>query len=312
MYTSVAVVIGLLMQVAPPQPQVDQEAKTKAQVLLKEGTALFEQGDPGAALEKFEAAFAVFPSPKLQFNIGQANRDLGRPVEALRAFEKFLSEAPDASSEARADARKSVADLKARLGRLEIECGTTGVEVTVDGKPVGLTPLAAPVWTTPGRHQVTGRRAQFTPAIEDVDVTEGRLRAVNLHMRLAAGALNPPIAQRPATVSAAPSAPAISTSPEAAPVEHPSYRNLFWAGVAATAVLGLGAVVYGLAADSAFSNLQGSCGKTSAGCTESQIDFVKNRVVLTNVLWALAGTTAAATGVVFYLDNRETGVAWRF
>ena len=67
--------------------------------MLTEGSALYEKGDYAGALEKFNAAYAAYPSPKLMFNIGQADRDLSRPVEALEAFEKFLASDTDASPE---------------------------------------------------------------------------------------------------------------------------------------------------------------------------------------------------------------------
>jgi tetratricopeptide (TPR) repeat protein len=75
--------------------------------LLSQGSKLYHQGDLAGALEKFEAAYVAFPSPKLMFNIGQANRDLGRPVEAVEAFQRFLAEATDASPETMAEARNS-------------------------------------------------------------------------------------------------------------------------------------------------------------------------------------------------------------
>ena len=65
----------------------DAQAKARAQGLLSEGTAAYGRGDYAAALDKFTAAYKIFPSPKLWFNIGQANRDLGRPVEAVEAFD---------------------------------------------------------------------------------------------------------------------------------------------------------------------------------------------------------------------------------
>ena len=111
---------GLLAQVAPPASQ-DAQQKEKAQALLREGSALYKQADFAAALAKFEAAYAVFPSPKLQFNIGQANRELGRPVKAVTAFDWFVTDAFDASPELLAEARQSSADLKARLGRLRVD-----------------------------------------------------------------------------------------------------------------------------------------------------------------------------------------------
>ena len=62
----------------------DAQAKARAQGLLSEGTAAYGRGDYATALDKFTAAYKIF-QPKLWFNIGQANRELERPVEAVAA-----------------------------------------------------------------------------------------------------------------------------------------------------------------------------------------------------------------------------------
>jgi len=120
--------------------------------LLGQGTKLYQQGDVADALEKFQAAYAAFPSPKLMFNIGQANRDLSRPVEALEAFEKFLVGAADASPEMIADARKSVAQLQKKLDASRSTARRLARRLASDGRRVGLTPLPELIWVTPGRH----------------------------------------------------------------------------------------------------------------------------------------------------------------
>ena len=160
----------------------DPKAKVQAQVLLDEGTAAYGRGDYATALDKFGAAYRIFPSPKLWFNIGQANRDLGRPVEAVAAFDRFLRDATDAPAETVTEARRSAAELKKKLGHIEVNCATDGAEITVDGKQIGSTPLGEMVWTTPGRHQVAVQHAGFSPAIEDVVVTAGAATAVNFQL----------------------------------------------------------------------------------------------------------------------------------
>jgi PEGA domain/Tetratricopeptide repeat len=161
----------------------DLKTKVQAQVLLDEGTAAYGRGDYAAALDKFTSAYKIFPSPKLWFNIGQANRDLGRPVDAVEAFDRFLRDASDAPPETMTEARRSAAELKQKLGRIEVTCATDGAEITVDGKQVGSTPLGEMVWTTPGRHQVAVQHEGFSPAIEDVAVVVGQATAVNLELR---------------------------------------------------------------------------------------------------------------------------------
>ena len=65
------VVLSLLSQAGalPTNP----ESKARAQVLLKDGAQSYRQGAYADALEKFDQANAIFPSPKLLINIGQAN-----------------------------------------------------------------------------------------------------------------------------------------------------------------------------------------------------------------------------------------------
>lgn len=161
----------------------DAPAKMRAQGLLSEGTAAYGRGDYATALEKFTAAYQIFPSPKLWFNIGQANRDLGRPVEAVAAFDRFLRDAGDAPPETLAEARRSAAELKTKLGQIQVICATDGAEVTVDGKQIGSTPLGEMVWTTPGRHQVAVQHEGFSPAIEDVAVLPGKASTITFDLR---------------------------------------------------------------------------------------------------------------------------------
>src|SRR4051794_20380881 len=121
MIPSLPTIMTLMMtlaQAAPPPLVTEAKAKASAQILLREGTALFDRGDGAAALRKFEQAYAIFPSPKIWFDIGVAERVLDRPVEALQAFQRFLGEAVQAPVESRREAQEAVATLMSALGRL--------------------------------------------------------------------------------------------------------------------------------------------------------------------------------------------------
>jgi hypothetical protein len=77
-----------------------------------------------------------------------------------------------------------------------------------------------------------------------------------------------------------------------------------WTGVGVTAALAVAAIASTSAAQARYDDLA----KTCPPCSESQIDSVKSKVVLRNLLWAATGVTAALTGVGFYLSTREAGV----
>jgi cell division septum initiation protein DivIVA len=299
------VLLAILAQASPSAG--DPQAKAQAQALLGQGTKLYQQGDVAGALEQFNAAYATYASPKLMFNIGQANRDLRRPVEALEAFEKFLAGAADAPPEMIADARKSVAQLQDKLGRIRIDCEVAGAEVSVDGRGVGLAPMPDPIWATPGRHQVTAKHASAAPALEDVDVTAGSVSAVTMRMSSLAA---PVAALAPKT---APGFDVQATPPSSSTSEGWWLgRKWTWVAAGSTVLLAAGAVTTGLLMQSKFDSLRSSCGAgnpSRPGCSQSDIDSVSSRQTMANVFWGLTAAAAVTTGVLFYFEGRPVSAA---
>ncbi len=291
----------------PRRRLADPQAKAQAQALLGQGTKLYQEGDVAGALEKFNAAYAAYASPKLMFNIGQANRDLHRPVEALEAFEKFLVGAADAPPEMLADANKSAAELRKKLGRIRIDCEMAGSEVSVDGKSVGLTPLPELVWATPGHHQVTAKHASAAPAIEDVDVTAGSVSTVTMRMLPLAA----PVVAAPAPV------PAPTLDLQAAPAPSSASegwwlgRKWTWVAAGSTVLLAAGAITAGVSMQDKFDSLRSSCGAGNParpGCSQSDIDSVSSRQTIANVFWGLTAAAAVTTGVLFFVEGRPVSV----
>src|SRR3569623_1565769 len=170
---AILVMMTTLAQAAPPPLMTPANAKASAQILLRDGTALFERGEMADALKKFQQAYEIFPSPKILFNVGAAQRVLDHPVEALSAFQRFLAEAPDAPAGARQEAQQAVAALTSSLGRVIVECPEAAMDVSIDGTPVGVTPLAAPIWAVPGQRRIGGRREGMIAAVQDVTVRAG-------------------------------------------------------------------------------------------------------------------------------------------
>ena len=291
------VLLTVLAQASPLT--ADPQAKAQAQELLSQGSKLYHQGDLAGALERFEAAYVAFSSPKLMFNIGQANRDLGRPVEAIEAFQRFLAEAADVSPETMAEARNSVAELRGRLGKIRIDCDTAGAQIAVDGKSVGVAPLPDLVWTTSGRHQVTAKHANAAPAIEDVEVAAGSVSTVT--MRLIP--LVVPMAAPAPAPTAAPNL-GLQAAPRPSSVSEGWWLGRKWTWIAAgsTMLLAAGAITAGVLMQDKFDNLRTSCGAGNParpGCSQSDIDSVSSRQTVANVFWGLAAAAAVTTGVLF-------------
>ncbi|MGB8298124.1 MAG: PEGA domain-containing protein [Polyangia bacterium] len=305
MHATCLILLAILAQASPPTG--DPQAKAQAQALLGQGTKLYQQGDVAGALEKFNAAYAAYSSPKLMFNIAQANRDLGRPVEAIEAFEKFLAGAADTSPETVADVRKSVAELQRKLGRIQIDCETAGAEVSVDGKSVGVAPLPDLVWATPGRHQVAAKHASAAPAIEDADVTAGSVTTVTMRLRPMAASMTSPAPK------AAPDFDVQAALPPSGGSEGWWLgRKWTWVAAGSTVLLAAGAITAGALMQSKFDSLRSSCGAGNParpGCSQSDIDSVSSRRTMANVFWGLTAAGVVTTGVLFYFEGRPVGVA---
>ena len=308
MHVAALLFLGFLAQSS--DSTASAEAKAKAQSLLTEGSALYEKGDYADALDKFKQAFATYDSPKLLFNIGQANRDLGRPVEALEAFERFLIGALDAAPETIEDAKKSVEELQRKLGRLRVDCQTDNATISVDGKDVGLAPLPKLLWATTGRHQVTARHWNFSPAVEDVEVRAGTVQTVRIVMQVPSARAT---VEQPSGPEGSPQRTDLASN-DAKPAEASGWwlgRTWTWVAAGSAAIFTGGAAVAGLSMQSKFDSLNKACGNASAnrtGCTDSDINAVTTRRNAANVLWALAGASAVTAGILFFVEGHPVTV----
>jgi hypothetical protein len=303
------VLLVVLAQAAAPSDAGDEQAKAKAQVLLKEGTAMFDGGDAEGALARFEAAYQLYPSPKLQFDIGQADRELGRPADAIAAFERFLALTRDPAPDLVSEAKSAIADLRSRVGQLNVKGGPAGADVAIDGKPVGKLPLARPVLVAPGRHVVRVQQAGYAPVT--VTVSQAETQTIVL---VATGPR--PIRAEPPTGGGvlAAQVPAATSTEDRSESWWKRRGWFFWTAAGATVTFAAVATISGLAANSRFDELAASCGQTQAGCTESQIGSVKSRATVANVFGILTGASAVATGVSAFVQPGEAGLslAWKW
>jgi hypothetical protein len=311
---AVALVLLSVFAQAGAQP-ASPEAKARAQALLKEGAQQYQQGAYHDALDRFEQAYAVFPSPKLLFNIGQATRELGRPVDSVDAFEKFLAQSPDAAPELIAEAKRSIAELSLRIGKLLVECTIAGAEISVDGRPVGRTPLVDLVRVLPGTHQVTATHPSATPAVENVVAAAGTVQTVVMRPRSLAEIAATVAA--PAPAAQPPPAPALdvqqSAAPETAEQGWLLGRKWTWVAAGGTVVFAGVATVAGLMMKSKYDELNKSCGSAAGvnytGCKPSDFDALDTRKNTANAFWGLTAAAAVATGVLFFVEGRPMAVA---
>jgi hypothetical protein len=132
----------------------DRDADRAAAVsALREGNRLLETGRAADALARFQDAFRLSGSPKLLYNIGQAERELpGHEVDAYESFNRYLDQALDAAPGTRAEAERMRSELRRKLGFLSVTTTPAGAQVMVDGAIRGAAPLT--VTLSPGTHRL--------------------------------------------------------------------------------------------------------------------------------------------------------------
>jgi hypothetical protein len=174
-----ALALALVLVTAGAARAQSDGDKKQAQALQVDGVALMKKGDNKGALEKFDQAFKLVASPKILFNRGKAHRALGEDLEALSDFERFLDEAPYAPKESRDEARRAIDALRPKLAYLEFQVEDSGSAITVDGRDVGIAPLARPLVVSPGTHQIKVAKSGMKDEVRSVSPIAGqKLRVV--------------------------------------------------------------------------------------------------------------------------------------
>lgn len=288
-------VLTLLAQDAQPAPR-SAEAKGRAQVLLKRGARHYQQAEYREALEVFQQAYGIFPSPKLLMNIGQASRELGHTVDAIDAFEQFLEQAGDAPARAVAEAKQSIAEMEPLIAKLRVDCTMAGADISIDGKKVAVSPVAALIRVIPGTHDVRASIAGAVPATKRTKVAAGAIETIVL-----------PLAP-------APLAGVASTAAKVRPAEGWLLgRKWTWVAAGSAVVFAGGATAAGLVMQSKYQALDQSCGRSSgegySGCRASDLGSLDTWKNTANVLWGLSAAAVVTAGALFYVEGHSVAVA---
>ncbi|MEO7328806.1 MAG: hypothetical protein ABI193_09530 [Minicystis sp.] len=212
----VCALVGSALVSAPAlADNVDLETKSAARKLGTEGQKLFDAGDYGAALEKFNLADSLVPAPTLGLRAARCLAKLGRVVEASERYldvtrmqlDRF---APPVMRKAQADALAEREKLLPSIPSLTVTLDGpvgAGVAVLVDDKPMPAALIGQKRPADPGAHRVEGKRAD-TSIFREVVLQPSEAAQVVLKL--------PPLPPPPAKPSAADKFP---------------FRTLGWIGV---------------------------------------------------------------------------------
>lgn len=153
----------------------EEDAKSTAARFLAEGNAAFADGRTLDALDKYRAAHAAYPSPKIQMNIGEAHLALRQYVEAQAAFLEVVDGLPG-TSPVHVAARQRLEELDAHVGRLTVTSVPDASLRVDDGEPTKTPLVGAPIEA--GTHRLELSAPTHVTAVESVTIEGGRTSTV--------------------------------------------------------------------------------------------------------------------------------------
>lgn len=297
---------------AAPGPATGSAAnKAAAEAKLGEGVELLKTRSYRDALERFEEAYALVPSPLIFYDFGLAHLGLGDDAHALESFDLFLAEAPDAPSDKRRKAERHRDDLRPHIAIVALEADVGAANLTVDGLGRGQVSFPRRLYLAPGPHQVVVRAGDATETTTITGVA-GETLTVAVHLPPpvppavgARAAERPPPASAPPPVEGPPGPAAVEV------LQAPAPSSASWARPWALSAAAVGAVSIGVGI--AFGLAARSDGEAVTGESQSRATFTPDvqsaglRDQRLEAVFLAVGTAALVAGVSLYVWARHHG-----
>lgn len=153
------------------------EPAAEADAAISKGVELRRQGKNEEALDQFQKAYRLAPTPRAKAQIALAEQAIGRWADAERDLGEALNNAADPwIARQRPVLSEAMNVIRRHLGGLTVKGEPAGAVVELDGEAVGVIPLPER-HVTAGEVVVTVRAPGFVSVTRKVQVTPGELAA---------------------------------------------------------------------------------------------------------------------------------------
>lgn len=273
-----------------------------AEAKFDKGLRLFKAGKMADALSIFREVAEGNGSPNARLYVGHCLQQLGKYVEAHKAFTavvKQTTQRGDTKYEpTREAALAQLGLLEPRIAKIVVSLADVppGLAVALDGTALEEKELGSPIVVEPGTHKIEGTATDMAPVSRDVNVEAGESKTTILAFKKLDAA--PPPAPEPVAIKPEPSASK----------GFPMRTAGFVAGGVGVAGLTVFTVA-GLMAKSTFQRMSDVCG--AAGCSDpaqlSDIDKGRSQQTLANVGLVVGLVGLSAGAVLVILGGRSNG-----
>jgi hypothetical protein len=168
--------------VAPP-PLVDS-LSGQAKEDYKTALLLYEDHDYVGALVKFRNAHEQSDDPRLLWNMAACEKNLRRYVHVLQIVERYQREtAGKLTVERRQETEALVRTVRSLVSTIRLTVNQPEAAVSVDGEPVGVTPLAEPLLVDLGTRRLRVSKQGFRDQVISQDFAGGSETSIVLTLQ---------------------------------------------------------------------------------------------------------------------------------
>jgi hypothetical protein len=141
-----------------------------AQDAWDKGVALATRGQWDPARASFLQAYELSKNPRVLYNVGVMEKNLGRYAAAVETWQRQLSEGKGVlAADEEQELTAAINGLSKFVMTITLDVTEKDAEVFVDGEKIGTTPLAKPIAVAIGSHNIRVTKAGFSDAHAHVD-----------------------------------------------------------------------------------------------------------------------------------------------
>ena len=191
-------------------------AAEDVEALIAKGNELRRRGDAKGALPLFQKAFELARTPRTEGQLGLAEMAAGDPVNAEAHLSGALASPQHPWVAAnRAGLEQTLARARGHICELTIDGEPQGATVVVNGRAVGVLPLASPLRLVGGRNDVAVSAPGYSTSARWIQLVPGEHRTLTVGLERVPDPGTAPSSVSPTTSAVRTTAPQASASPVA-------------------------------------------------------------------------------------------------
>ena len=167
---------------APPvaAPATPASNAATAKTALAAGDKAAKAKDWATALTQYQAAMNAQPSAAAQEGIANAQYQAKNTGDAYEAYDRLLKDYAGGKNKPQATAR--LKELAPLTGYVSIRVNESGAAVSIDGKAIGMSPVAALIRVSMGAHKVDVVKDGFAPLSKSPNVPANGKEIVDVQL----------------------------------------------------------------------------------------------------------------------------------